>query len=268
MTYIIKGDGSKEKYDEKKLAKSLKRAGADKHTIEQIKALVRKKIYNGMTTKELFGLAFREFRKLQPIVAPKYDLKGALYRFGRSGFPFEALIERILVFQGFECRRNVTSHGKAVTHEIDVKAKKGSQVLMVECKHKSKEHLTIHIQTPLYVYARFLDVKKEFTKPMLATNTKFSGHSTRYAKSVGLRLLGWSYPKDDSLQSNIEKYKAYPITMLRGITPDLLERCIKKEVLLLSDIHGKSPEQLATLLGIAFQKAKKIAEQCKVCELK
>ena len=98
MTTIIKQDGTRQKYDERKLVRSLKRAGATKDTIRKIVKHVRKQLRDGMTTKELFRIAFQEYKRRQPVHAPKYDLKNALLRFGKSGFPFEAFIHPLQTF--------------------------------------------------------------------------------------------------------------------------------------------------------------------------
>ena len=52
----------------------------------------------------------------------------------------------------------------------------------------------INVHTPLYVYARYLDLKDKFTGAMIITNSRFSEQSEVYANSVGLKLMGWSYP--------------------------------------------------------------------------
>ena len=49
---------------------------------------------------------------------------------------------------------------------------------------------------------------------MLATNTKFSPQVVAYSEGVGIKLMGWRYPKEESLEETIKKYKIYPITML------------------------------------------------------
>jgi len=88
---------------------------------------------------------------------------------------------------------------------------------IIECKFHNSPHYECHIQSALYSWARFLDVKernRDIRDAWLATNTKFSGDVIAYADCVGLKLLGWSFPKDESLQVRIEENKLYPITLI------------------------------------------------------
>jgi Holliday junction resolvase len=265
MVLVTKYDGTTQQFDKKKLIRSLQRSGATSDTIHLVLAKVANVMYPKIPTKKIFSIAYKEFRRVQPVISSKYDLKNALMRLGRSGFPFEAFIERVLTAEGFDCHRNYLAQGKIIPHEIDVVAKKGSEVRMVECKHRSKPWITIHIQTSLYVYARFLDVNKEFTRPMIATNTKFTPQVLKYAKGIGMELLGWRFPKNASLERLIERHKMYPITMLRSISPEMLEKCLKKDVILLSDIHPLNEAQLKKKFGIDTKKARKILLECQVC---
>ena len=265
MIRVTKQNGEVEAFDERKLERGLKRAGASREVIEQVKRAVRKEIYDGISTREIFAVAFREFRKTEPVTANRYNIKDALMRLGSSGFPFEMFIERILTLQGYRCVRDEMMQGKIITHEIDVDAVKGTERLMVECKHRSKPWISTHIQTALYVYARFLDVKAAFTRPMLVTNTKFSPQVIEYAKGVGMRLMGWHFPKEDSLERNIDVFNAYPVTLLPSMTDEMLEICLRKGYVMLSDIHGLDEGALSKLFGITRRKAAGIVQACTLC---
>ncbi len=266
MVIVKKLDGSKQKYNEKKLLRSLTRAGATEQIARKIAAIVRKQLFDGISTKKIFRPAFKEYRKLDPVVAPRYDLKQALLRFGKSGFPFEAFIERIMTLQGYDCQRNINIRGKLIPHEIDVIAKKGNEILMIECKHHGKPWLGSSIQTALYVYARFLDSQKHFTTPMVATNTKFSPQVVTYAKGMKMKLLGWNYPRGGSLEKLIDRHRAFPITLLPSVNQGMIDTCLKNNILLVSDIHILSPEYIAKVFKITPKKASQILKECKICE--
>ena len=139
-------------------------------------------------------------------------------------------------------------------------AEKGTEKIMVECKHHRREFIVAHIQTALYVYARFLDVKKNFTTPMLATNTKFTPQVLTYARGVGLRLLGWSYPKGNGLEDLLAQYKLYPITMHHMLDQRIIDKCLENNIVLLTDIERFTPKKLSTMLEISETKAKQIID--------
>ncbi len=265
---VVKLNGKNEEYNEKKLERSLFRAGASNEAIELVKTAVRTRLYEGMSTKELFSIAFSELRKIESISASKYDLKNALMRLGATGFPFEEFIRRLMIAKGFSCQKNKICRGRIITHEIDVIAKKGKETLMIECKHYSKPWIGTSIQTALYVYARFLDLGSKFTTPMLATNTKFSPQVITYAQGVHMYLMGWRYPRGESLEENIERFKMYPVTMNRSLTKDMLAVCLHHDMVLLHDLCALSPTRLARMFSTTVQNATNIIRDAnKVCDV-
>ncbi|MFC1685423.1 restriction endonuclease [Nanoarchaeota archaeon] len=265
MVNIIKSNGDIQRYNPHKLKNSLMNAGADKNTAMKILGKVERMIYNKMTTKELFKFAFKEFRQMHPYIGLKYDLRNAIMRLGPKGFAFEKLVSMILKKKGFDVEMNRYVKGKHVTHEIDITAKKGERVLMVEAKYHNKPWIFSSIQTALYVYARFLDVQSEFTRPMIVVNTKFSRQSKQYAKGVGMYLMGWKYPEGDSLEQNIEKLGVYPITMLRCINREQTQMLLKSKVVLIETLANKTPKELVKLLRVSHKKAEKILHDSRIC---
>ena len=261
MVILIKKiDGTTQPYDGKRVLNSLQHAGADIKTAQDIEAKIQSKLYNGMDTRTLFSYAFRELKKYHPVTAARYDLKNSLLRLGASGYPFEQYIATIMEAQGYKTQTNVIVQGTIIPHEIDVIAEKGTEKIMVECKHHRREFIVAHIQTALYVYARFLDVKKNFTTPMLATNTKFTPQVLTYARGVGLRLLGWSYPKGNGLEDLLAQYKLYPITMHHMLDQRIIDKCLENNIVLLTDIERFTPKKLSTMLEISETKAKQIID--------
>ncbi|MDO8467395.1 MAG: restriction endonuclease, partial [Nanoarchaeota archaeon] len=233
---------------------SLERAGADKETINEITGKVDGMIYDGIDTKKLFKFVFSELKKSKSPAGMRYNLKQGIIdlSINGAGFTFEKFMARIMEKQGYKTELNRTVKGQNITHEIDVTATKGKEILMVEAKYHDKPWLGTPIQTALYVYARFLDLKKEFTKPMLATNTKFSEQVIDYSRGVGIRLMGWNYPQGDSLVENIEKYKLYPITIL-SLPKNTIKDYLAKKILTLDELlkeKNLSPEMKKEIEGI------------------
>ncbi|MBU1198066.1 restriction endonuclease [Candidatus Micrarchaeota archaeon] len=261
MTYVIKLNGKREPFQERKLAQSLRKAGADRETIDGILQKIRPTLYDGISTKQLFQYAFRELAKYRPHSASRFDLKNALLRLGKEGRVFEKFTAKLLQRKGYATQLNRIVRGKYVTHEIDVIADRKGERLMVECKHSVLPWKGTNIQTALYVYARFLDVKPQFTAPLLATNTKFSDQVIAYSKGVNLQLLGWKYPKGNSLESNIEEFKLYPITVLRSIPRNRLPSLFENGMVLVAEIAEKNPKELERLLRVRLRKADAIIQE-------
>lgn len=259
---VRKLNGTLEPFDERKLRSSLSNAGASDETINVIMEKVKKIVFNGIRTSVLFDFIFKEFNRIQPKVSPKYNLKNALTMLGKEGFVFEDFISRLLECKGYSTELDVQVQGQFVTHEIDVAAKKDGEKMMIECKYHKLPHLGCRIQTALYVYARFLDVKKTFNSAMLATNTKFSSQVIDYSNGVGLKLLGWHYPINDSLEVNIERYKLYPLSVLSSINEKMFLRCAENGVLLVKELAGLPLHRAAAVLGVSNNAAQKILHQC------
>jgi len=146
-----------------------------------------------------------------------YPLKDSLYRL--DGKEFEWYVARLLELEGYEIEKKdgMTLKGECINHEIDILAKKEDIVYVIECKHHDDIKILTDITATLKHYARYLDVKYLFKKsiPMLVTNTKFTPPSIRYSRCKGMVLLGWNVPKNNGINSIIEKHKAYPLTMLK-----------------------------------------------------
>lgn len=253
-----------QKYDPSKLKKSLLNSGADEETINKIMIKVNQILYDGIETKKLFRFAFKEFKKYQPYASSRYNLKNAILRLGIDGYPFERFVAKILQKNGYSVKLNQIVKGKYIPHEIDISAKNDGEKIMVECKHHAKPWLGCDIQTALYVYARFIDVKRYFTLPMLATNTKFSLQVIIYSKGVGLKLMGWKFPKGDSLEYHIEKFKLYPITMLSALDREKIAELLRINVILISDLSAMGSNRISKILKIPRSKGNKILEEAKV----
>ena len=242
VIYVRKMDGRTELYNPFKLKRSLRKAGAGKETIRLIMSEVEKILHNGIETKELFNFIFRELNEREKESATKYNLKNAIIDLRlEGGYVFEKFMGRVFEKKGYNVKLNQLMKGKLITHEIDVSAFKGSEKLMVECKHHSKPWLGTRVDTALYVYARFLDLKDSFNKAALVTNTKFSSQVIRYGRGVGMKLMGWNYPKGDSLQENIEKFKLYPITIL-NLPKTEINDYIARNILTVEELRKIKPK--------------------------
>ena len=60
---IKKKSGETEPFDVSKLKASLKNAGADDDTINEIAADIEKWVYNGVTTGKIYARAYKMFRR-------------------------------------------------------------------------------------------------------------------------------------------------------------------------------------------------------------
>lgn len=256
---IQKEDGSQELFDEEKIRTSLLRAGADEKIADFIMNKAKNKLKGELIkAKDIYRLALTYLKKKQPPVAIKYTLKKAIMDFGPTGFIFEKYIARILKEYGYKTETGRIVRGYCVDHEIDVIAEKNSEHYMFECKYHNRNETKSDIKTALYIYARFLDIKKagdenktnyNFSKAWLATNTKCTTEAIKYAGCVGLGIVAWHYPAEKNLEYYIENKKLYPVTILPGLRLKQKEKLLDNDILTIKDMLEIRPEKIGSYIN-------------------
>ncbi|MEW6748284.1 MAG: restriction endonuclease [Candidatus Micrarchaeota archaeon] len=265
--WVTKENGERERFSGKKAAVALKRVGLSGKEADEILRRLKPKLRDGITTKEIYRMLYGLVDDMRPEASHKYNLKRALFDLGPTGYDFEDFIARLLSLEGYRTEVRQILSGKCVTHETDVVAAKDGEAYMVECKFHNQMGTRCRIQTALYVYARFLDLQegaktgfcRDFTRPWLVTNTKFSEDVIKYAECKEIPLLGWRYPFKDSLETLIDRRKCYPVTVLK-MSRDVLGRLLAKKIVTVYDIP-ESAQRLADITGISMNKAKDIVEK-------
>lgn len=222
---VTKASGVQDVFSSEKLRTSLKKSGADDHTIDNILFEIESKLYDGISTKKIYQTAFSMLKRGSKSHAGRYNLKRAIMALGPSGFPFEKYIAAIFEWQGYKVQTQLFLEGVCVKHEIDVLAENDEYFLLTECKYHNSLGIVSNVKIPLYIQSRYRDVlsnwHKTSSKPLkccVVTNTKFSEDAIKYGTCVGLQLLGWDYPYNKSLGNLIDESGLYPVTCLTSLT--------------------------------------------------
>lgn len=268
---VTKASGELEPFDESKLRRSLKGAGASDDLIDIITKSVSKLLVDGITTRKIYKEAFRQLRAESQRVAGRYKLKEAIMELGPSGFPFERFIAEILDRSGYKTEIGVKVPGDCVSHEIDVIAVKDDHYYMVECKFHNKKENRCNVQVPLYIQSRFLDVKKNWiSQPghtgkehtgFVVTNTRFTRDALDYGECAGLELLSWDYPKNDGLKDRIGKLNLHPVTCLSSLTNSEKEKLLSNGIVLTVQLYEEM--NALTEIGIDQRKANQIIKEAR-----
>ncbi len=259
----------------KKLRTSLEKAGADKGLSREIFEKI-KELESVSSTKDIHSVAFEYLKKKNRPVAARYNLKRAIAELGPTGFPFERFVGEILKRQGYSVEIGKVVSGKCVEHEIDIVAKKKNSHIMVECKFHNKHWIKSHIQTALYVKARFDDVKKswvgraghgkKFHQAWIVTNTKLTDQAISYAECSGIKVVSWNYPKNGSLANIIDSLGLHPITALTSLNKKHKQSIVENGVILCQDVLDKKP--LLRKVGLSESKINQVMEESRaVCGL-
>ncbi|MEJ2113111.1 MAG: ATP cone domain-containing protein [Flavobacteriaceae bacterium] len=245
---VIKSSGEKVKFSIEKLRLSLNSTGADEQLVEQIINKVRNELYQGISTKEIYNRAFSLLKKNKSFLASKYKLKKAIYEFGPTGYPFERFVSAILKYSGYETFVGEIIQGKCVKHEIDVIAHKNNHTTIIECKFHSEQGLKCNVKIPLYIDARYQDVKNNWandpknettlTNGWVVTNTRFTNDALQYGKCCGLYLLSWDYPEKDGLKDRIDRLGLYPITVSTLLSRREKQFLLSRDIVLCRELIG------------------------------
>ncbi|MDY2586016.1 ATP cone domain-containing protein [Winogradskyella aquimaris] len=272
---IIKASGDKAPFQVEKLISSLQRAGAKKTVIEQIVKETEKVIYDGITTKKIYQMAFKMLKGKSRVSASRYKLKKAIMELGPTGFPFEKFVGKILEQEGFQAEVGVIVQGHCVQHEVDVAALKDNKHYMIECKYHSDQGRTCNVKIPLYIQSRFLDVEKQWQKQpghqmkfhqgWVYTNTRLTTDAIQYGTCMGLGLVSWDYPRENGLKDRIDQSGLHPLTALTTLTRAEKTKLLDEGIVLCKELH-ESPKLLEKI-GVPKSRHKNIlidsSELCK-----
>lgn len=267
QVWVVKESGEKELFNRQKARKALRRTGMSSKESDAALSRLGEKLYDGITTKKIYAELYGIIEGMKPEVSHKFNLKRALFDIGPEGYEFEDFIGRLLSTQGYSSDLRQTMSGKCVNHEVDVVASKNGRTYSIECKFHNQYGTRCRIQTALYVYSRFLDLKegaksglcRNVTKPWLVTNTKFSEDVIRYAECMDFPLLGWRYPLSEGLETLIDKTRCYPITVI-PMSRDVAGRLLSRKIVTVFDIP-ESAQKLSDISGIPLAKAREVVER-------
>lgn len=256
--FVTKADGTKQLFDREKVVRTCLRMGARRETAEAIAKNVEMKIYNGIETKKILQMIFRQLSKHKPAVKHLIDLRKALSLI-KPAPDFERFIQILLSEHGYEVTPNQIIRGKCVEHEVDAVARKNGENYIVEVKHHFRHHTPTGLDVSRIARAVFEDVTEGFklglntlkiNAAMIVCNTKLSQHAKRYAECRGIHHIGWSSATNQDLQTMIEEQKLYPITYLKGLKTAIREKLASSGIILLKQLTTKNPGELRRETGI------------------
>lgn len=145
---------------------------------------------------------------------------------GPSGYPFEKFIGALFSARGYDVKVGQVLNGRCVTHEVDVVATKGDELVLVECKYHNLAGVNVDVKVPLYIHSRFQDLLDNgaLKEPQnrflgwIATNSRFSDDAESFGRCKGINLLSWNFPNGNGLKDLIDELRLYPITCLFSLS--------------------------------------------------
>lgn len=256
---ITKMSGAEEPFSDLKLRRSLEKVGAPSDIADSVLTQVKSELKEGMTTMDIYRHTFDLLRVQSREAAGRYALRRGIMELGPTGHPFEKLVGEILKADGFSVEVGKIVQGSCVSHEVDVVAEKDDLHIMVECKFHNQRGVKSDVKVSLYVEARFEDVQKawksspdhaqKFHEAWLVTNTKLTSDAIRYAECVGMKAIGWSYPRDNSLEMRIERSGLHPITCLTTLNHFQRQQLLSENIILCKEIAAH--QDLVQSIGLS-----------------
>ncbi len=263
--HVTKSTGEQEEFSIEKLKNSLARAKANPKEIDNILLEVVPKLYEGISTQKIYAHAFKLLRQNSRSNAARYYLKKGIMDLGPSGFPFEKFIAALFHNQGFTVGTGKIMQGTCVTHEIDVFAEKGNDIFLMECKYQNNPEIGVDVKVPLYINSRFDDIlstgifpKEKFTG-WIVTNSRFTKDALQFGACKNIKMLSWSWPKNNALKDLIDNTGLFPVTCLTGLTKLEKNMLLEKNIVLVKDLLAHS--NILTEIGVKGNRYHKILEE-------
>ena len=272
---IVKRSGNIVEFNRDKLKSSLLKSGANSLAVDAILQAIDSQIYDGISTKKIYKLAFNLLKKVSNSNAARYNLRVAIQMLGPAGFFFEKFISRLFISKGYGTKTNLFLKGKCVSHEIDVAIKKNDIIEMIECKFHPRRETNSDVKIPMYILSRFNDLKErnhpvfsnndKISSFWIATNSRFTSDAMDFANCSGLKLLSWDYPPKFSLGKTIDEKQLYPITCLTTLTLAEKDKLMVSDVILAREIMGNI-EALEKIGMSSFRIKNVIKEVSELCK--
>ncbi len=266
---VVKYSGEIVNFEKSKLEKSLLKTGASLLTIENVLNQIEAKLYDGITTKNIYKIAFDLLKKQSNVNAARYNLRASLELLGPAGFYFEKYISYLFREEGYITQINLNLEGKCVSHEVDLVVQKETEIKMIECKFHSNRDIVSDVKVPMYILSRFNDLRikthlifdeqKYIAGCIIATNNRFSDDAIKFAVCSGLELLSWDFPKGNSLRNRIEKTCLYPITCLTTLSLAEKEKLLMLDILVVNQLKENADN--LSFIGLSPKRIKNINKE-------
>ncbi|WNM19164.1 restriction endonuclease [Flavobacterium capsici] len=266
---IIKQSGQVVDFNIQKLKHSLLKSGASIETVEKVLAQIESQLYEGISTRKIYKLAFSLLKKSAKSHAARYNLRTAIQQLGPAGFYFEKFIAELFSSEGYSSKTNLFLNGKCISHEIDVVIKKDDLISIIECKFHSTNDKVTDVKVPMYILSRFNDLKSqkhsifsnndEVSKCIIVTNNRFTSDAIAFGTCSGLQLLSWDYPAENCLRKKVDRDGLYPITCLTTISSAEKSKLLELGLILVSHLI-KTPDLLSKI-GISQKRSVNILRE-------
>ena len=272
---IVKYSGDIVDFNPIKFKQSLVKSEANQEVVDSILQTIQKDIYEGISTKQIYKMAFALLKKAANSNAARYNLKEAIRLLGPAGFFFEKYIAPLFAAEHYTTQTNLVLQGKCISHEIDILIKKDQVISMIECKFHMGQEANSDVKVPMYILSRFNDLKERrhaiysrsdfLSKCWIVTNNRFTADAITFAKCSSLNLLSWNYPENNNLKTKNDDNFLYPVTCLTTLTIAEKNKLLILDIILVKELVNNSAS--LEKIGLSTNRIKNVLKEAsEVCE--
>ncbi len=268
---IIKSGGERVAFDPAKVKRSILRTGASDEVANDVLQKIESKLFDGISTKEIYQLVHASLKDKNICFSCRYDLRAAILRFGPAGFNFEKYVAAVLKAYGWRAENPEEDlDGSCVAHEVDVIAEKDRRRVFIEAKFRNEYKLIVNLKDTMATWSRFLDLVDgaavgkcpHFDEAWIVTNARFSDRAKQFGVCKGIHMIGWNFPEDYPFSKMVDHLALYPMTVIDDLSQSELESFAEHNLMLCKEVADEDAEELSRRTGISPQRVEEIIATC------
>jgi hypothetical protein len=267
MKYVTKVDGSLQRFDRRKVRRTLRNMGLEDDDADRIAMEIEEAVVDGVKTTTVLRMIRARASAVRPAVAHRTNLRRALSLI-RPKPDFEEFVRILLREHGYEVEAGCILAGLCGEHEVDAIARKGGVTTFVEVKHHRSYHRMTGLDEGRIARAIVEDLQEGFVSgrcavsiddALIVCNTKLSDHAKRYATCRGIGHIGWDHPEEQNLKMMIQKTQSYPVTIVSGVKPPVVTRLAAAGIFMAKQVAYGDATTISRIAGIPLREVLLIA---------
>ena len=267
MKYVTKVDGSLQRFDRRKVRRTLRNMGLEDDDADRIAMEIEEAVVDGVKTTTVLRMIRARASAVRPAVAHRTNLRRALSLI-RPKPDFEEFVRILLREHGYEVEAGCILAGLCGEHEVDAIARKGGVTTFVEVKHHRSYHRMTGLDEGRIARAIVEDLQEGFVSgrcavsidhALIVCNTKLSDQAKRYATCRGIGHNGWDHPEEQNLKMMIQKTQSYPVTIVSGVKPPVVTRLAAAGIFMAKQVAYGDATTISRIAGIPLREVLLIA---------
>jgi hypothetical protein len=267
MKYVTKVDGSLQRFDRRKVRRTLRNMGLEDDDADRIAMEIEEAVEDGVKTTTVLRMIRARASAVRPAVAHRINLRRALSLI-RPKPDFEEFVRILLREHGYQVEAGCILAGLCGEHEVDAIAQKDGVTTFVEVKHHRSYHRMTGLDEGRIARAIVEDLQEGFVSgrcavsiddALIVCNTKLSDHAKRYATCRGIGHIGWDHPEEQNLKMMIQKTQSYPVTIVSGVKPPVVTRLAAAGIFMAKQVAYGDATTISRIAGIPLREVLLIA---------